>query len=211
MNKNVLFIIPFIFFSCLPPSPKHGSLSDTISTDSNVTLNNGKLVSPIQQIGKQDPARIKSLKKYFRFSKDEFDVNKKEWIKPTDAPKFVNRNAIYAYFQTINGNADNLRFVIQYHNEDWLFIEKFQFSIDGKAYEYIPERMETDNADGMIWEWFDDSADTNLKTIMEAIANSKTTKIKMLGRQYFDVKLVTKKQKESIKRTLEFYHVLGGT
>jgi hypothetical protein len=70
--------------------------------------------------------------------------------------------------------------------------------------------METDNADGMIWEWFDDLADTNLKTIMEAIANSKTTKIKMLGRQYFDVKLVTKKQKENIKRTLEFYHVLRG-
>ena len=37
----------------------------------------------------------------------------------------------------------NLRFRIQYYADDWLF-NKVQFSIDGKAYEYIPSDTERD-------------------------------------------------------------------
>jgi len=77
---------------------------------------------------------------------------------------------------------------------------------------YIPKKVESDSGDGgMIWEWFDDEVDENLKEIMKAIAESKTAKIKLVGRQYFDVKTITTKQKASIRQTLELYKLQGGT
>ena len=38
----------------------------------------------------------------------------------------------------------NFRLRIQYYSDDWLFIRKYQFSIDNKAYEFIPNNVETD-------------------------------------------------------------------
>ncbi|GAA4209184.1 hypothetical protein GCM10022289_34280 [Pedobacter jeongneungensis] len=210
MNKFRLFIILAILSGCQLNSSKTNGSSDTSLPDSN-SLNIDSAGNPIHLITTQDSAKIKLLLKSFKITKDEFDVDDKQWVRPIDEPHYVNRNGIYSYFQSNEGVASNLRFVIQYYNDDWLFIQKYQFSIDGKAYEYIPNKVETDSGDGgMIWEWFDDQADENLKKIMEAIVKSKTTKIKMIGNQYFDIKTVTSKQKESIRKTLELYKLQGG-
>ncbi|RLJ77138.1 hypothetical protein [Pedobacter alluvionis] len=208
MNKFILIIAVAILSGCQSNSRRNG-LSDTSLTDSSIIDSTKK---PVYHVTKLDSAKIKFLKKSFKITKDEFDANEMQWVRPIDEPRYVNRNGIYSYFQTNKGVASNLRFVIQYYSDDWLFIQKYQFSIDGKAYEYIPSKVETDNGDGgMIWEWFDDQADENLKTIMEAITKSKTTKIKMVGRQYFDIKTVTSRQKESIRKTLELYKLQGGS
>ena len=196
---------------CLPKSSNSDGTTDTNLVDTNLAISIDTKGNPVHQINAADSARIKVLRKGFIIIKDEFDVNDNQWLKPIDGPKYVNKNGVYSYFQTNGGVATNLRFVIQYYSDDWLFIQKYMFSIDGEAFEYIPSEVKTDNGDGgMIWEWFDESADENLKTIMKAIANSKSAKIKMVGRQYFDIKTVTSKQKESIKKTLELYKLLGG-
>lgn len=211
MNKFLILIMVAILSGCQTNSSKTNELSDTSLADSNI-LNIDSTGNPIHHITKQDSAKIKLLLKNFKFTEDEFDVDGKQWVRPIDEPHYVNRNGIYSYFQTNKGLASNLRFVIQYYSDDWLFIRKYQFSIDGKAYEYIPNKVETDIGDGgMVWEWFDDQVDENLKTIMEAIVKSKTTKIKMIGNQYFNIKTVTPKQKESIRKTLELYKLQGGT
>jgi len=196
---------------CLPSSPGKNALSDTTVTDTSSIKNKVALSRTVIHPTKQDSARIKTLKKSFKITEDEFDVDQKQWIRPLDEPLYVNRNGIYSYFETTKGVASNLRFVIQYYSDDWLFIQRLQFSIDGKAYEYVPRKVETDNGDGMIWEWFDDQVDDNLKVIMEAIVKSKSAKIKMIGSQYFDMKKVNAKQKESLKKTLELYRLMGGT
>lgn len=212
MNKFIFLLAVAILSGCLPNSSKHNGQSDTSLIDTSMILNVDTTGKPTYRATKLDSARIKTLKKSFKITKDEFDVDEKQWVRPIDEPRYVNRNGIYSYFQTIKGVASNLRFVIQYYSDDWLFIQKYQFSIDGKAYEYIPRKVETDNGDGgMIWEWFDDQVDENLKEIMEAIVKSKVTKIKMVGRQYFDIKNVNAKQKESIRKTLELYKLQGGT
>jgi hypothetical protein len=159
---------------------------------------------------KIDSTKIKKLEKYFRKRKDEFSKTEKTWYEPKSAPTYVNKNALYCYFQTENGIPSNLRFRLQYYSDEWLFIEKVQFSIDGKAYEYMPSKTETDNGDGNIWEWFDESANASDKNLLTAISNAKKAKMKLLGRQYFEIKPITQDQILNIKRTVELYNAMGG-
>ena len=159
---------------------------------------------------KIDSTKIKKLEKYFRKRKDEFSKTGKTWYEPKSAPTYVNKNALYCYFQTENGMPSNLRFRLQYYSDEWLFIEKVQFSIQGKAYEYMPSKTETDNGDGNIWEWFDESVTASDKDLLTALSNVKKAKMKLLGRQYFEIKPITQDQILNIKRTIELYNAMGG-
>jgi hypothetical protein len=160
---------------------------------------------------KIDSLKIKGLAKYFSKKNDEFSNNNSTWFTPKTAPKFANANGIYCYFQTENGIPNKLRFRIQYHAEDWLFFDKVQFSIDGKAYDYIPTKTETDSGNGgSIWEWFDESIIESDKDLINALANAKSAKMKLNGKQYYEVKTISKAQINSIKQTLEYYKAMGG-
>lgn len=160
---------------------------------------------------KIDPLKINELTKYFIKKKDEFSNSNAVWFTPKTAPKFANANGIYCYFQTENGIPNNLRFRIQYLSEEWLFFNKVQFSIDGKAYDFTPIKTETDSGNGgYIWEWCDESITESNKALINALANAKSAKMKLNGRQYYDVIAISKTQITSIKQTLEFYKAMGG-
>lgn len=158
-----------------------------------------------------DSAKIKELVKSFRQKKDEYSNNDKTWYKPKSAPVYINANGIYCYFSTENGVPGNLRFTVQYYAGDWLFFRSVRFSIDGKAYEYFPLKTETDNGDGgYIWEWFDESLGDADKDLIYALANAKSAKMKLDGRQYYREKNISQEQLNSIKKTLELYRAMGG-
>lgn len=160
---------------------------------------------------KKDEAKIKELKPYFSIKKDEFDTSGKQWVTPKGAPNYVNRNGVYCYFQEDSLSASNLRFRLQYNADEWLFIQKVIFLADGKAYEYYPENYQNDVGNGDIVEWFDDSANTQSLSIMEAIANAKTAKMKLVGKQYHNIKVIPQTERLRIKRTLDYYRAKGGT
>lgn len=71
---------------------------------------------------KIDSSAIENLEKYFRKRKDEFSKTQKTWYEPKSAPTYVNKNALYCYFQTEEGIPTNLRFKLQYLSDEWLFI-----------------------------------------------------------------------------------------
>ena len=163
------------------------------------------------EVAKTDPEKIKELEKYFNQDADEFDPNKKVWHKPKTAPKYANSNGIYLYFQSNNGIASNLRFKVQYCADDQLFFTRIQFSIDDKAFEYIPTDTETDSGNGgQIWEWFDQPVESWDIELLEALANAKSAKMKFIGKQYYDVKTISSAQIKDIQRTLELYKAMGG-
>lgn len=181
------------------------------SIQESVDKNKNEEVKNFEKTEKVDLAKLNELKKYFRKKKDEFSKDNKVWYEPKSAPKFTNRNGLYCYFKTENGIPNNLRFRLQYYSDDWLFIKKVQFAIDGKAYEFIPINTETDSGNGgHIWEWYDQELDKSDKELIYALANAKNAKMKLIGRQYFDIKTITKEQKNSIKQTLQFYNAMGG-
>jgi len=155
----------------------------------------------------EETPQIIELKKKFRIKKDEFDENNIVWYQPKSSPIYRNSNGFYCYFGTKNGSPYVLRIVHQYSSDDWLFIQSYKFSIDGKAYSYTPSDMKTDNG---IWEWSDEVVDSEIKEILNALINCKSAKIRLEGRQYYDTKTITTSQIKSIKETIELYKLIGG-
>lgn len=158
-----------------------------------------------------DSAKIKEFEKSFRIKKDEFSNDNKKWYVPKSAPIYINSNGLYLYFQSEKGVPSNLRFRLQYYDEDWLFFSRVLFSIDGKAYEYTPIRTERDCGDGgHIWEWYDEQVSKSDKDLINALANAKSAKMKLIGQQYYDVRTISQTQIKSLKKTLELYKAMGG-
>jgi hypothetical protein len=155
-----------------------------------------------------DSAKIKALKSLFKHKKDEFSEGDAEWITPIASPRYRNENGTYCYF-----SKDNLRFVFQYHSDEWLFIKDCKFLIDDKPYNFIPEEVKRDNDETGITEWFDVNVNSNNQTveIIKALANAKTAKVKLIGNNYSEIKNITSKQLLSIKNTLEYYKALGNS
>lgn len=161
---------------------------------------------------KIDSVKIKELLPYFNQDKDEFDPEGTIWIEPKSAPNYVSTNAIFLYFNNTGNKLGPLRLKLQYYADNWLFFEKVRFSIDGKAFEYIPSDTETDSGNGgMIWEWFDERLDSDDKELIEALSNAKSAKMKLIGRQYYKIKDISKSQLNDIKRTLDLYRAMGGS
>lgn len=147
---------------------------------------------------------IKSLSKNFTETTDEF--NGISWIKPKSMPKYRNQNGIYMYFQIDNGKPTNLRFVIQYYADDWLFIKKVWFLIDDKRRDYELS-FDRDNGDGgMIWEWCD--AQCNDPVFLAYILDAKSVKLKLEGTHYSEEKAVSAKELKSMQETIRYYMLL---
>lgn len=156
---------------------------------------------------------IKRCEPLFVETGDEFsDV---VFVEPKSAPRYRNRNGIYCYFAKKDNKVCSFRFVFQYYANDWLFIENMIFNIDGENIRIVPNNMETDN-DSMIWEWCDELVESGNTTdsineeFISKIANAKSVKVKMNGRQYYDTRTLTSSQIKSIKDTYEYFKALGG-
>lgn len=198
---GIVIVGLFILGLLLPDSDKEGENVETeVSAVAVDTLAISETKSTV------DSVKIKKLKPLFKHKKDEFEDT--EWITPTASPRYRNENGIYCYF-----SKDNLRFVFQYHSDDWLFIKGFKFLIDDKTYELIPEEVKRDNDETGITEWFDVNVNSSNESsaIVAALMQAKTAKVKLIGDNYTDVKKITPKQLQSIKTTLEYYKALGNS
>ena len=164
-----------------------------------------------QEIREIDSVKIKELMPYFNKEVDEFDVDKRKWIKPKTAAKYVNANSIYFYFSATDSEVSSLRLKIQYCAEDWLFIEKYIFNIDGFPIEFIPNEVKRDNKGGQIWEWSDSPMTGFEASLIDAIEYCKSIKIKFVGDDYAKVKNISSKEVESLKRSIKLYKAMGGS
>lgn len=152
---------------------------------------------------------IRTHKNLFRECNDEF--NDVVWYIPKSAPRYVNMNGVYCYFEA---KSSNFRFKFQYHADDWLFIDNLIFNIDGENITIVPDMKRDCGNGGRIWEWCDENINNDRATLNEyfikKIANAKTVKIRMNGSQYYNTRVLTAAQIKSIKNTYEYYIALGG-
>lgn len=141
----------------------------------------------------------------FRVTSDDFSDNEFYYHKKT--PKYTNRNWVYTYIGK-NNTSVWLRFRAQYYADDWLFIENIKFNIDGEIVEFPVGygTFKRDNDGGKIWEWADLSVqEPSTIAILDRIANSKMTKVRYVGSQYHNDRVLTGNEKTALKRTLELY------
>lgn len=157
----------------------------------------------------KDPAKVKELKSKFTEKTDEFEGL--TWIEPKSKPKYVNTTGIYSYFSVKDSVPQNMRLVIQYGADDWLFIKSYTFLIDGKTYEFSNPKIETDN-NSTIWEWSDTNvyADAELNEIYARLINAKEAKIRFNGRQYNSDYTIPQSTLKSLRETRDYYLALGG-
>lgn len=211
-GKNIALLINFYKIDSLKNMVRTKIFDKSNSLKEIIENSKQKEIEDFKNNAKIDSAKIKELNKFFTSKTDEFDPNALVWHKPKSAPKYTNQNGIYCYFQSNNGMPINLRLRMQYHADDWLFIKKVQFSIDKKAFEFIPRNTETDSGNGgRIWEWFDEDMGKSHTELLDALANAKSAKMKLIGRQYYKTKTITNDQIRDIKRSLDLYKAMGGT
>ena len=185
--------------------------TDTVNTimesvDSTSIIEEQKRIAAEKTRLQERKAELDKLSKNFNQKKDEF--SDKTWIYPKDRPKYRNRNATYCYFMKQNNEVRNFRFVFQYVNSDWLFIEDLIFNIDGKVFKYTRLDFNTDCGGGRIWEWCDlQLTDIDL---IRALEKAKSVKIKMNGDKYYDTRTLNSVAITSIKKTIKYYKALGG-
>lgn len=213
-----LGIILAMFVSCQTKEQKDKEYIDNIleqrknDDKSNIdtsTIDTAINLKKQEEYDKLNKAVKERLSPFFNKKADEFSSSKTIWYTPKDAPRYVNQNGIYCYFQVNKGIASNLRLKIQYAAEDWLFWKTVLFSIDGLAYEYTPLKVETDNDNG-IWEWSDEQITAIDHSVLIALTLGKSGKMKLVGNQYHKIKTITPKQFLSIKRTYNLYKAMGG-
>jgi len=206
MKKILLLNILCIILSCNKNVDKITSIDN--GNDSVVYTSNEEISKPLSS-HTIDSSEIKKLKSLFIVKKDEFDSH--AWIKPKSKPAYINRNGFYCYFaQNSNGSVDNFRFVGQYAADEWLFIKKLTFNIDGENYEYFPDNIDSDH-ETTIWEWYDDQITPTTLNIIEKISKAKNVKVRFTGSQYYDDKIMSQSNIKSIKNTFEYYKALGGS
>lgn len=154
-------------------------------------------------------AIIEKLKNKFRYVEDEF--GEVTWVYHKTTSRYRNRNSVHVYFmQDVWGRAQNLRFNVQYEDDDWLFIENMIFKIDDETTYFIPSEMKRDcGYGGRIWEWCDEPA-SNHPLLVSDIKSAKTVKIKMNGRQYYGIRQMSENQLKAFKETIQYYEALGG-
>jgi hypothetical protein len=162
------------------------------------------LKSSIDTYTKQVAAEKRALRasalSKLRVKKDSFTGL--TWYHDKSSPYYRNSNAIYIYFGSQSGVSTPLRFVIQYFDDSWLFIESAKIKVDGKLYNLDSGNWERDN-NSSIWEWFDEPLSD--RTMIEEIIRSKSAIIRFEGSQYYDTRTITATQKRALKNVLSAF------
>jgi hypothetical protein len=175
------------------------TLVDTTTTQSSANAGYDASLALLKDI-EVDSVTFKQIYKNCRTKGDEFSDSK--FLFDRSSPQYVNMNGIFCY---LNETSPGLRFCVQYYAEDWLFIKTMTFNVDGENFEYSPD-FKTDNGDGgHIWEWADQLVTDDELPMLIKLATGKKAKVKLIGAQYYDIKTITPKQQQAIKRMLMVY------
>ena len=145
-----------------------------------------------------------------RYKKDDFNGG---WYEPKSAPKYINQNGFYAYFNYKDDavGPGSIWWTLQYHADDWLFIESYIFLIDGQQYTFTPTDPKRDSGNGgMIWEWFNEEAKANSQAleILNLLAKAKSAKVRIIGKDYRKDVNISELQRIEINRILKLHAAL---
>lgn len=169
----------------------------------------GKAKELLAEIDRQEKVIEENKRQVLKDLVSSYDeVSGVTWYRDPLTTKYDNRESIHFYIGTKEGMKTSLRFRIQYVADNWLFIEKYTISVDGANYTYVPREMKRDNNAGKIWEYFDDPATESTIEICKAIAESKKTIIRHIGK-YHDDREVTEKEKKALGNMIVAYEAMN--
>lgn len=113
-------------------------------------------------------------------------------------------NSIYLYIVENKGQCTE-RLVISYTASEWLFVDHYEFIVDGKKFVIIPEQVTRDNAAGDVIELSDDFLSPENKQTIKAIIDSKESKMRYIGKDYYHDRVISAREKKSLN---DIYSIL---
>jgi hypothetical protein len=153
------------------------------------------------KISKEDLITIENT---LKTKSDEFSSSSL-YRHPT-SPKFVNYNGFFLYYSKSGNEIPNLYLRAQYSAEDWLFINEAKISVDGDVYTFDIEEWERDNASGEIFEWGTEKV--KYFNLLTHILKGNNIKIRYIGDQYHDDRVINSSQKSALREVLKVYYGL---
>jgi len=159
----------------------------------------------IERKKKLEKEKKRLIEKYMYIDKD--DIENIIWYMPKDALyNTEDFSMIYAYIgQKASGGKPWLRIVVQYVNDDWLFVKKFVILADGKRYEYIKDfKRKVLKNSNRIREKVDFYAEDSDIEMLKSLAKAKDRKVRFYGSDSYDDPYVY----FSIEDTLKVYEQL---
>jgi hypothetical protein len=137
------------------------------------------------------------------------DINGITSYVASSSPETYQANDISLYLRQRDGSAAaTLRLLISYTGDDWLFVERYKFNVDGQAYTITPDSVDRDNGLGGVWEWSDDLLSKDNLAIVRAIAGSSKATIRYEGKQYYKDREITAQEKAALTDVLGGYLAL---
>ena len=165
----------------------------------------------LAEAARERKRRLAEAIKKMRKEHNEFKAT--TFYEDKSSPKYVNANGIFLMFNKDDDSdkAGALLLRIQYYASDWLFVESYQFVIDGKRYSLTPLiGVQRDNGDGWIWEWSTEPVIGSTCNLVKTIIESKKAKIRFVGKPYYADKIITTSQKSAMRNVVDAYKALGG-
>jgi hypothetical protein len=184
--------------------------NDTISVETSPTQVEESLEptpTPTETKPAVSDAEFKAALAKMKVIKD--DVKGYKWYEDKSSYNYYWRNEFYIY--TSGGSNPTLFLNIRYYDEDWLFIKSYFFNVDGETFSFTPSygEIQTDS-DSTVTEWYNEVATPENIELVQKIANSKKTVMRLEGTKYYKDVTITKAQKTAIKNVLTVYQGLGG-
>lgn len=134
------------------------------------------------------------------------------WYRDKSSPKYTNSNGILAYFGLDDDFKvkSDIRWAIQYSDEDWIHFDRVGFNIDGERIDYKPVVVKTMVDDGgMILEYFDQVVSEEERSIIDKIIASDKATYRLFGTKGNVDKEITKTQKQAFSNVLAAYDLLS--
>ena len=211
--KWIVGITLGIFILAYVANPSSGSANPDSDTAEQASLSDTEkaelaaIKAAVDSIAEVEyEAALKGLSS-LRKSSDEF--NEVDFYYHPTSPKYSNANGFYCYFGMSNDRPTSLRLIVQYHADDWLFINTAKFLIDGEKSVIPLNEFKRDNSGGKIWEYSDTPVNEVTLGVLYKIAESKETKMRLEGSQYYKDVVITSKQKTALRKMIDMYMALA--
>lgn len=155
------------------------------------------------------PAQRQPGKAVAAMAKSYDDVEKITWYRDRSSPDGVWRTGVYLYIGDKNDRAW-LRLKAQYAAENWLFVRRALFVIDGDKAGMLTGSWQRDNSSS-IFEWLDVEMSAEQMHLLRQLLVAKAVTVRFEGDKYFKDYKLTAAELKALKSVVAAYKELGGS
>lgn len=129
-----------------------------------------------------------------------------EWVEPKEI-----ENTVYFYFQLKNEKARNMRMRIEYLQEQYENVNKYEFVVDGETFEYTANKNRSSEY-RKIFYWYDHNVSQSDVKLIEALADAKEVKVNLVDktRGVIATLPLSVDTRQDIKLVYDYYQSMGG-